>query len=702
MSTPRPAGRRRLHATIIIGLFVVAVAAAAFVGWRYARESPPHQGPIVLIAVDGLRADTMPGGPRTPAPTTALEALAADSVVFSRAYAHSTLRVPALASIATGQLPYEHGVRDNGGFVLRDGVRTMADLMRNHGFSTGGVASTFLLRRATGLARGFAFYNADMPEADPGASATIERDGERSYDTAETWMKQQGNQRYFLMLDVPHESAEAVVGKLVTELKARNLYDQATIIFTGERGDVGTGASIEDASIHVPLAVKLPGQEGAGRVTDVPVQHIDLLPTMLDFVRAPVPGSLRGRSLRPLLDDEQTIPSTSFYSESLEAAMRFGGYPVYALTTGAARLIRGASDRLVMLDGSAPDARQGTALGSALDTLLKDRPVPAPSPIAPADIRRYALAGYVEGLRTWMPPMPALEPTDQTALVEAHRAAVRRQAVADGPAELAALRAMARTHPTLASIQFQLGQRLLVGGRLGEGITALKAADALRPADPQVATALALALLRAGEPTEAAMFVEQALTRAQDGDLVARVSARLAALQVALAAADATAAAAHAADIERLDPTLPLGDYVEGRIAYGEKRYEDAAAALQNAVRALDTRPDAVPDLPLALGQALEQLGRDEEAETAFKQAITTLPWSVSGYAALAGFYQQRARTEDLSHTLDALTTEIPTTEGFVTAAKLWTAAGNRARADAVRAEARRRFRGDPALSGLR
>ena len=298
--------------------------------------------------------------------------------------------------------------------------------------------------------------------------------------------------------------------------------------------------------------------------------------------------------------------------------------------------------------------------------------------------------------------MPPLEPTDQKALIDAHRAAVTRQAVADGPGELAALRAIARTHPTLASIQFQLGQRLLAGGRLNEGLAALKAADALRPDDAQIASALALASLRTNDITDATVFAEQAVTRAQSGDLVARISARLAALQVALATTDATAAATHAADIERLDPTLPLGDYVEGRIAYGEKRYEDASAALQNAVRALDSRADAVPDLQLVLGEALSQLGRDEDAEAAFKQAITAVPWSVSNYAALAGFYQQRMRDDDLSRTLDALLAEVPTPEGFVTAARLWTAAGNRAKADTVRAEARRRFRGDPALVGLR
>src|SRR6187402_890166 len=106
MSTQKAAGRRRWHATIIIGLFVVAVVAAAFTGWRYARESPPHQGPIIVIAINSLRGDAIGAGPRQGSDTPAMDALAADGVVFTRAYTHSTAYLPAFASIATGQLPF--------------------------------------------------------------------------------------------------------------------------------------------------------------------------------------------------------------------------------------------------------------------------------------------------------------------------------------------------------------------------------------------------------------------------------------------------------------------------------------------------------------------------------------------------------------------------------------------------------------------
>src|SRR5215203_4698845 len=113
MPTHAPARAiRRWQAAVIITLFFAAVAGAAAIGWWYARESPAHQGPIVLISVDSVPASTLAayGGERTA--TSAIDLLAAESVVFDRAYAHSPQTLPAHASILSGQLPLQHGVRD--------------------------------------------------------------------------------------------------------------------------------------------------------------------------------------------------------------------------------------------------------------------------------------------------------------------------------------------------------------------------------------------------------------------------------------------------------------------------------------------------------------------------------------------------------------------------------------------------------------
>ena len=86
------------------------------------------------------------------------------------------------------------------------------------------------------------------------------------------------------------------------------------------------------------------------------MQHIDLLPTVLDLVRAPIPSGLSGRSLREVLDgDEDTVPDQPIYSESLAARLGLGDHPVFALTTRALRLIRGAGEQLVELQHAPED-----------------------------------------------------------------------------------------------------------------------------------------------------------------------------------------------------------------------------------------------------------------------------------------------------------------------------------------------------------
>src|SRR5688500_15915086 len=138
MPTHAPARAiRRRKAALIIALFFVAVVGSAAIGWWYARESPAHQGPIVLISVDGIPATELRsyGAERTDTP--AIDAFALEAVVFERAYTHSPQTLASHASLLTGQLPFEHGVRDEAGFTLAANARTLAELLRNRGFTTG-------------------------------------------------------------------------------------------------------------------------------------------------------------------------------------------------------------------------------------------------------------------------------------------------------------------------------------------------------------------------------------------------------------------------------------------------------------------------------------------------------------------------------------------------------------------------------------
>jgi hypothetical protein len=204
---------RRWQATLVVSGFVVAVAAAALAGWWYARESSPHQGPVVLISVNGLTRQALPAGGNSSA-SPSIDALAADAVVFDRAYTHSPLMLPAYASLMAGQLPFEHGVRDEAGFTLSESTRSLAELLRNRGFETGASVSSFLLRRESGMAQGFSFFDSELPETPPDSAPLVERDGAETIDAAARWLRSRRGHRYFLCGASPCRRQESPVGLL--------------------------------------------------------------------------------------------------------------------------------------------------------------------------------------------------------------------------------------------------------------------------------------------------------------------------------------------------------------------------------------------------------------------------------------------------------------------------------------------------------
>src|SRR5262245_47877645 len=126
---------RPFRFTFILGLAALATSLAAVGGWRFARASAPLNGPIVILSIDSLRADRLPAYGYTGVRTPAIDALAADSVVFERAYAHSPQTLPAHAAILTGRLPFETGVRDNVGFALKSSERSLAQMLRDRGYA---------------------------------------------------------------------------------------------------------------------------------------------------------------------------------------------------------------------------------------------------------------------------------------------------------------------------------------------------------------------------------------------------------------------------------------------------------------------------------------------------------------------------------------------------------------------------------------
>src|ERR1051325_3883952 len=78
-------------------------------------------GPVILISIDTLRADHLPAYGYQKVRTPAIDALAAEGVLFENAWSHAPQTLPAHTSILSGSLPFEHGVPDNIGFKVKQG-----------------------------------------------------------------------------------------------------------------------------------------------------------------------------------------------------------------------------------------------------------------------------------------------------------------------------------------------------------------------------------------------------------------------------------------------------------------------------------------------------------------------------------------------------------------------------------------------------
>ena len=699
---------RRWQAPLVVVVFVLAVAGAALAGWWYARASTPHQGPIVLISVDGLRPSQLPVDGSAGATTPALDALAADAVVFERAYTHSPLTLPAHASLLAGQLPFEHGVRDEAGFALKEDAGSLAELLRDRGFETGAAVSSFLLRPATGVAQGFTFFDAELPD-EPGASSpVVKRDGQQTTDAAARWLRSRTGHRLFLFVQV-NEDAESAVTELVTTLKDLGLYDQATIVLTANHGESGAGVSLDDTSLHVPLLVKQPDSEGAGHRVGVPVQHIDILPTVLDLVRAPIPSGLRGRSLRAVLGgDEAGVADQPIYAESLAGRFRFGGPGKFALASVDYRYVRDGREEPLeeptdLDDGQAtlspPEASEAARLRAELDRLLEGRPVDQPEKIAAADEDRYAALGYLGGALIAGAESAPIEPGEEALVVETHRAAAMLAGQKFYTTAIDLLRDIARAHPQMAVGQYQLGMLLSRAGRLEEAVAAFRAAASVEPDDPYIPAALAGVLMRARRYDEAGDRAALAVALAERHDVRARASAYEMAARVALALDDSERAQAYGEAAEREDPGMPMARFVRGRLLHTEGRYEEALVPFEEAAAVLAQHGHALEELHWYLGDTLGRLDRYEEAEAQYREEVRAFPHSIRAYSSLATLYHVSNRTSGVEETLDALVDTAPTPEGYDAAARLWTIVGEPARAAALRADARTRFSGDPSLA---
>ena len=326
--------------------------------------APPDPPNVLLVSIDTLRADHLSsyGYQRPTSPF--LDRLAEDGVLFERASSTSSWTVPSMVSLVSGLHPEYHGVVNGQGTqfgpvlqeVIPEEAVLLAERLRDAGYRTFAITTNEHLSEDFGFAQGFDRYR-----------SLGTADAEAVQEVLTEWLAElKAAERYFLWLHYfdPHSPYHArapwidefaddagAMARRVPEVDWPGQYLQMGIapgtprhhyvealydseiryldgaleqVFTQlevdredlvaivadhgeeflEHGKFGHSDGLYEELVHVPLILRLPSGEFAGRRVATPVSILDVYPTILTAAGVPLEGAHHGLALQDVIEGE--------------------------------------------------------------------------------------------------------------------------------------------------------------------------------------------------------------------------------------------------------------------------------------------------------------------------------------------------------------------------------------------------------------
>ncbi|MFH2002108.1 MAG: sulfatase-like hydrolase/transferase, partial [Planctomycetota bacterium] len=124
---------------------------------------------------------------------------------------------------------------------------------------------------------------------------------------------------------------DSEISKLFQVLKEERLWDDSMIVITSDHGEqfmesglmIGHGLSIENELVRVPLLIKLPGFDHAGRRVSHVVESVDIMPTIAAALDIPIPSEVQGQNLLAGLDEGRWTKSYAYGQSPCTGGNRF-------------------------------------------------------------------------------------------------------------------------------------------------------------------------------------------------------------------------------------------------------------------------------------------------------------------------------------------------------------------------------------------
>jgi len=307
---------------------------------------------VVFFLVDTLRADHLSTYGYTKPTAPELDRFAEDATLFLDSQAQSSWTRASVASIFTGLSPQEHGANEDDEGLATEAV-TVAEIMRKGGFQTAGFTANGNAAQGAGFRQGFQTWkhlgrsrsetlldealdwlrdrDEDKPfflwihTVDPHApyeppadliDAFAPPNTDLSLGQLETFQRFHRGEldltsevmdQLVGLYDAEIRSNDRTFGRLLDELETQGLTDDTIVVFLsdhgeefGEHGGWTHGKTLHAEMLETPLVIRFPDVARGERV-DFTAQHIDLLPTVVEYFGLDVQTPLSGRSLLPIL-----------------------------------------------------------------------------------------------------------------------------------------------------------------------------------------------------------------------------------------------------------------------------------------------------------------------------------------------------------------------------------------------------------------
>ncbi len=336
-------------------LFFIISGAAVFFCFVFAAKNPQSNLNVLLVTIDTIRPDRLGCYSQKYLETPQIKKLSDRGMVFTRAFAHNPTTLPSHVNILAGTTPLYHGVHDNSKFVFADGFTSLAEHLKEEGYSTGAFVGAFPLDSRFGLAQGFDVYDDAYPSKARSAFGFAERRAEEVIQSAIHWLKRQESKWFcWVHLWDPHAPYSAPdpfkskfrsnpysgevayvdhsLGKLFDYLDSDKLTENTLVVITGdhgeslgEHGEMTHGYFAYNSTLWIPLIISGPGIE-PGWSEDY-VCHIDIYPTVCQFLGIDKPAFLQGVPLFPTRS-VQNLTDRPIYFESFHAFYNRGWAPI--------------------------------------------------------------------------------------------------------------------------------------------------------------------------------------------------------------------------------------------------------------------------------------------------------------------------------------------------------------------------------------